>query len=483
MTQPNYQQRSTTTAGRPNAQRAQQFAPKARDGEIEVAKGGSVKQGEYVARMAMSQAQRRDLEAVKAAVEMEAALTADDFFYSWTVKSKDGPKLVEGISIDGALILLSNWGNCICKPELLEDEAPTHWLFKVTFIDLERGFQMERLFRQRKSESHQRSDGERLQDIAFQIGQSKAIRNLVLNSLPAWLQDAALAAAKKAAEKSFGDVPVEFAKFVTALAKHGVTKEMILAKLGKVESDVVASDLVNLRGIGRAVRDGQTTIAREFWGELGNDDNDGPDPEAQQPTQTQAATPTATAAEKPAEKPQETPAAQTAASPPPAAQAAEKAPVKQDTKKGPAPREPGDDLPSPRPIGKRNGPDGIAAVWAIRIWEAYMASERTTMTAEERAEGLVRMVSNKRGVAGEIAGVKFSPSGPGDEERVSEIVDVVRDAVAYQIASAENEAERDVVDLVRGLTEYAAMLDDMGKDDPAYVVLMMRARAWLRERE
>ena len=174
MTQPNYQQRSTTTAGRPNAQRAQQFAPKARDGEIEVAKGGSVKQGEYVARMAMSQAQRRDLEAVKAAVEMEAALTADDFFYSWTVKSKDGPKLVEGISIDGALILLSNWGNCICKPELLEDEAPTHWLFKVTFIDLERGFQMERLFRQRKSESHQRSDGERLQDIAFQIGQSKA---------------------------------------------------------------------------------------------------------------------------------------------------------------------------------------------------------------------------------------------------------------------------------------------------------------------
>lgn len=112
-----------------------------------------------------------------------------------------------------------------------------------------------------------------------------------------------------------------------------------------------------------------------------------------------------------------------------------------------------------------------------------MASERTTMTAEERAEGLVRMVANKRGVAGEIAGVKFSPSGPGDEERVSEIVDVVRDAVAYQIASAENEAEREVVDLVRGLTEYAAMLDDLGKDDPAYVVLMMRARAWLRDRE
>lgn len=342
MTQPNYQQRSTTTAGRPNAQRAQQFAPKARDGEIEVAKGGSVKQGEYVARMAMSQAQRRDLEAVKAAVEMEAALTADDFFYSWTVKSKDGPKLVEGISIDGALILLSNWGNCICKPELLEDEQPTHWLFKVTFIDLERGFQMERLFRQRKSESHQRSDGERLQDIAFQIGQSKAIRNLVLNSLPAWLQDAALAAAKKAAEKSFDDVPVEFAKFVTALAKHGVTKEMILAKLGKAESDVVASDLVNLRGIGRAVRDGQTTIAREFWGELGNDD-DGPEPEAQQtqqPNQTQASPPAAATAEKP----QGTPAAQAAASPPPAATppAAEKATAKRETKKG-APREPGDD--------------------------------------------------------------------------------------------------------------------------------------------
>lgn len=342
MSQPSYQQqRTTTTAGRPSAQRAQQFAPKARDGEIEVAKGGSVKQGEYVARMAMSQAQRRDLEAVKAAVEMEAALTADDFFYSWTVKSKDGPKLVEGISIDGALILLSNWGNCICKPELLEDEQPTHWLFSVTFIDLERGFQMERLFRQRKSESHQRSDGERLQDIAFQIGQSKAIRNLVLNSLPAWLQDAALAAAKKAAEKSFDDVPAEFAKFVVALAKHGVTKEMILAKLGKAESDVVASDLVNLRGIGRAVRDGQTTIAREFWGELGNDD-DGPEVVTQQPPQTQAQASAPVPATPPAtEKTQEAPATQAAqATPPPPA--AEKASAKQETKK-PATREPGDD--------------------------------------------------------------------------------------------------------------------------------------------
>lgn len=348
MTQQSHQQRTTT--GRPNAQRAQQFAPKAKEGEIELHRGGGTKQGEYVARMAMSQAQRRDLEAVKAAVEMEAALTADDFFYSWTVKSKDGPKLVEGISIDGALILLSNWGNCICKPELLEDEQPTHWLFSVTFIDLERGFQMERLFRQRKSESHQRGDAERLQDIAFQVGQSKAIRNLVLNSLPAWLQDAALAAAKKAAEKSFDDVPVEFGKFVVALAKHGVTKEMILAKLGKAEGDVVASDLVNLRGIGRAVRDGQTTIAREFWGELGNDgndDSDGPEvvtQQAQQPTQTQASppapTPPATTA---TEKPQEAatpPAAQAAVTPP----VAEKAPAKQDAKKGAAPREPGDDL-------------------------------------------------------------------------------------------------------------------------------------------
>ena len=63
---------------------------------------------------------------------------------------------------------------------------------------------------------------------------------------------------------------------MVALAKHGVTKEMILAKLGKAESDVVASDLVNLRGIGRAVRDGQTTIAREFWGEKkGSQDGDG----------------------------------------------------------------------------------------------------------------------------------------------------------------------------------------------------------------
>lgn len=346
MTQQSHQQRSTTTAGRPSAQRAQQFAPKTNDGAIEVHKGGgAAKQGEYVARMPMTQAQKRDLDAVKVAVEYEAAMTADDFFYSWTVKSKDGPKVVEGISIDGALILLSNWGNCLCKPELLEDEQPTHWLFSVTFIDLERGFQMERLFRQRKSESHQRGDAERLQDIAFQVGQSKAIRNVILNSLPMWLQDAALKAAKKAAEKAFENVPAEFAKFVTALAKHGVTKEMILAKLGKTEPEIVAADLVNLRAIGRAVRDGQTTMAREFWGELGEEpDTDDAQQAAAQTPQPQAheSKPAAPASEAKAEA---TPPAAAAESPqdaPPAQAAPAAAPPTATGKKGPA-RQPGED--------------------------------------------------------------------------------------------------------------------------------------------
>lgn len=342
MTQQSHQ-RSTTTAGRPNAQRAQQFAPKTNDGAIEAYKGGGTKQGEYVARMPMAPQQRRDLDAVKVAVEYEAAMTADDFFYSWTVKSKDGPKVVEGISIDGALILLSNWGNCLCKPELLEDEQPTHWLFSVTFIDLERGFQMERLFRQRKSESHQRGDAERLQDIAFQVGQSKAIRNVILNSLPMWLQDAALKAAKKAAEKAFENVPAEFAKFVTALAKHGVTKEMILAKLGKTEPEIVAADLVNLRAIGRAVRDGQTTMAREFWGELGEepDADDGQQAVAQSPQQAQESK-AATISEAKAETtPQVTPADPPQDAPPAQAPAAATTPTATG-KKGPA-RQPGED--------------------------------------------------------------------------------------------------------------------------------------------
>lgn len=207
----------------------------------------------------------RDRKAIQKAVLEEAALAGEDFFYSWTTQNKDGSRgLVEGISIEGAMIMARNYGNCAIPTDLAVD-APTHWVICATFVDLETGFNVPRLFRQRKNQTAGgRMDRDRAQDIAFQIGQSKAQRNAIDKAMPTWLKEAALAAAKAAAEGKYKDLPVSAKKAVAAFAKWDVTQAQLEEKLGLKLEHWTARDLVSLEGLYRAIRDRQTTIADEF---------------------------------------------------------------------------------------------------------------------------------------------------------------------------------------------------------------------------
>lgn len=211
----------------------------------------------------------RDLKAVADAVLYEAALAGEDFIYAWTVKSfnKDTqqyePSLIEGTSIDGAMILLRNWRNAVCEPELVED-MPGHWILKATFIDLENGFTHARLFRQRKAESHGKYDNERAQDIAFQIGQSKAIRNTVVKALPSWLIAKAVETSKLAAAKQYQNVRASIPVAVEYAKSLGVTEEQLQRKVGKKFADWLPTDLVLLKMVFKGIKEGQTSVAAEF---------------------------------------------------------------------------------------------------------------------------------------------------------------------------------------------------------------------------
>ena len=128
----------------------------------------------------------RTLQIVVAKSEEEASIAGDDFYYSW----RQGGEIIEGITVGGALAIARNWGNCAvdCKIE----ETATGYIFNAAFIDLETGFNLVRPFRQNKLSPKKKdgSDiytGERGKDIIFQIGASKAIRNVVLNAVPKWL--------------------------------------------------------------------------------------------------------------------------------------------------------------------------------------------------------------------------------------------------------------------------------------------------------
>lgn len=207
----------------------------------------------------------RERKAIQKAVIEEAELAGEDFFYSWTTQNKDGSRgLVEGISIEGAMIMARNYGNCAIPTELAVD-APGHWVICATFVDLETGFNVPRLFRQRKNQTAGgRMDKDRAMDIAFQIGQSKAQRNAIDKAMPTWLKEKALAAAKAAAEGKYKDVPAWNEKAVKAYAKIGVTQAQLEEKLGLKIEHWTSRDHVSLDGLYRAIRDRQTTVADEF---------------------------------------------------------------------------------------------------------------------------------------------------------------------------------------------------------------------------
>lgn len=209
----------------------------------------------------------RDLDTVRKNVLKEAAFEGESFFYQWTVKSKqpDGSyrdDIIEGMSIDGAMIVVRNWGNCAL--EISDQEGVNYFKFLSTFVDAESGFTLQRLFRQRKSEKHGKFDAERALDIAYQIGQSKAQRNVIDKAAPSWLIRDAMAAAKEAAAKLYEDPKKARALLDEALKYFELKAEEIEKKVGKPLAEFKPRDHVLLHAIFRAIDDGTTTLAEEF---------------------------------------------------------------------------------------------------------------------------------------------------------------------------------------------------------------------------
>lgn len=133
--------------------------------------------------------QKRSLLRVQQSCVEEAKLSGDTYSYSW----QQGGNVTEGVTIHGALCIARNFGNCVVDSQVQETTGA--YIFNASFIDLETGFTITRAFRQNKVSPKTKDGkdiyrGERGQDIQFQIGQSKAIRNVVLNAVPKWIVDA-----------------------------------------------------------------------------------------------------------------------------------------------------------------------------------------------------------------------------------------------------------------------------------------------------
>lgn len=176
----------------------------------------------------------RDLKDVQRRCLEEAAIAGEACFYGWG----SGKDRVEGPSIELAMILARNWGNCavVTRDPL---ETPTAYILSTDIIDLQTGFTYCRPFRQSKKWTvHGKMDEVRKDDVRFQIGVSKSQRNSILRMIPGWLVDKAMERAKEGVresiEKFIANKGVEGARkrALDGLGKFGVKLENIEHKYG-----------------------------------------------------------------------------------------------------------------------------------------------------------------------------------------------------------------------------------------------------------
>lgn len=198
----------------------------------------------------------RDLNIVEKRCIEEAAKLGESAYYGWGT----GKDRVEGPSVDCALIAARNWGNCAVPMRPMQ-ETESSYVFTASFVDLETGYTLDRQFRQSKKwKVYGKLDEERKEDIRFQIGQSKAIRNVVLNALPQWLIDRMIDTAKQGVRSSLEQFikqhGIEKAQdqMVQGFGKYSVTLDRVEYKIGKKLRAWTVEDLIVLKGDLHAVR-------------------------------------------------------------------------------------------------------------------------------------------------------------------------------------------------------------------------------------
>ena len=205
----------------------------------------------------------RDEARVLAKLKVMANAAGQRWYYRWTTNNKDGTKgVVEGPSIDCAMAVARLYGNCDIN--LRVEESLTHWTFYAGFRDFESGFTVVRAFQQRKSQKTGMKDADRQADIVFQIGQSKAIRNVIVNAL-ADFADFAFEAAKGSFVERIGSKLDDYRKKAVArFGELGIDIKRVENVIGKAAKDWLAPDVARIIAELQAIGDGMASADETY---------------------------------------------------------------------------------------------------------------------------------------------------------------------------------------------------------------------------
>ncbi|MEM3091505.1 MAG: hypothetical protein QXD05_00005 [Candidatus Pacearchaeota archaeon] len=211
---------------------------------------------------------KRELTDIINRVEQEAAISGEDFYYSYP----QGDKYIEGVGINGALILARNWGNNAV--EVRPFDLGDKYVLIGDFIDFETGFNLSRPYILKKKILKNKKgnaiyEKERNDEIVFQIGTSKAMRNVILNALPNYVIEAGLRRAKEGYRKKLEEYikknGIEKARdmLVKRAERLNVAKELIEKNFGKSSSWDIDKILL-ISGTLKGIEEGYHSINDAF---------------------------------------------------------------------------------------------------------------------------------------------------------------------------------------------------------------------------
>jgi hypothetical protein len=211
---------------------------------------------------AQAVAVRRDKQRVLEEIKVLAAAAGENWYYRYPVKSKGGTEWIEGPSIKLANDLAREYGNCDIDTRVTD--LGDSWLIYGRFTDYESGFSMTRPFQQRKSQRGMRTDDARGLDIALQIGTSKAIRNVVCNSLQTFA-DFAFEEARNALVQKIGrNLEGSRQRAIENVANKHIDLQRVERVIGRAGKSWTAPDVAKVVAMLRSIDDGMTIIEDAF---------------------------------------------------------------------------------------------------------------------------------------------------------------------------------------------------------------------------
>jgi hypothetical protein len=211
---------------------------------------------------AQAVAVHRDEASILQKIKVLAAAAGSEWFYRFPVKDKGKTSWIEGPSIKLANDVARLYGNV--EIDCRAQDLGSAIMFHARFVDLETGYALTRPFQQRKGASKLGGGDEgRREDITFQIGASKAIRNVVVNALQTF-SDFAFEEARNALVEKIGNDIEKWRRNVSERIGARVDLKRVEAVIGRTADKWLAPDIARVVAMGKAVEDGMSTWDETF---------------------------------------------------------------------------------------------------------------------------------------------------------------------------------------------------------------------------